>query len=393
MKNFSSKIAAGLLAGFTLATLPACKEDVTAPPAPPTVLVTKAEEREVQEFSVFTGRTEAVQSVDIRSRVSGYLTETKFKDGQEVKAGDVLFIIDPRPYQADLNRAQAEYARTEADLQLAQLEFNRAKELRAKNTIAAQEFDARSAALLKAQGGLASARAALDTAMLNLEFTSITAPIDGQVGRASVTPGNLITPDMKEPLTVLVSTNPIYAYAEIDERLLLRYLRHYNETRGKKADDAQSPKTPIELQLADEKDFPHVGVIDFSDNRINPETGTISIRGVFEDTDNMLAPGMFVRLRFPAGPKHRAVLVPQEAIGTDQGQKFVYVVQPDGTVDYRIVGIDALQDDGWRVITGNVKAGESVIVEGLMKARPGEKVNPQPWTGNAAAAATPASAK
>jgi len=382
-------LSVGLL---LLLALPACKKETAATMPPPAVTVAGVQEREVQDFVVFTGRTEAVQTVDVRARVSGYLTETRFKDGQEVKKGDVLFIIDPRPYQADYDRAQAEFDRAQADLQLATVELNRAKELRAKNTISAQDFDLKSAAFLKSQSGVASAKAAVETAKLNLEFTSIISPIDGQASRAAITPGNLITPEMKDPLTVIVSTNPIYAYAEIDERQLLRYIRLQNSEKDAGQSTAENsqgnpPKVPIHLQLADEKGFPHEGYIDFADNRVNTSTGTITLRGVFEDNSNLLGPGMFVRLRFPGGPKYRTLLVPQEAIGTDQGQKYVFVVAADGTVDYRRVEPGALQDDGWRAVTGNLKAGENVIVEGLMKARPGEKVTAKPWSGSALPAA------
>ena len=368
--------------------LSSCNKEAESTAPPPLVTVAPVQEREIQDFVVFTGRTEAVQAVDIRARVSGYLTETKFKDGQDVKKGAVLFVIDPRPYQADLDRAQAEFDKAQADLQLAGIEYNRSRELRQKNAISAQDFDSKSAAYLKAQGGLASAKADLDTAKLNLEFTKITSPIDGQTSKAAVTPGNLVTPDMKEPLTVIVSTDTIYAYADIDERQLLKFIRLQNsahkegEVTETVPEQNQTPKTPISLQLADEKGFPHEGVIDFADNRLNSSTGTILLRGLFPDKSNLLGPGMFVRLRIPGGPKYKALLVPQESIGTDQGQKSIFVVQADGTVDYRRVEPGAIQDDGWRAVTGPLKAGENVIVEGLMKARPGEKVATKPWAGN-----------
>ncbi|MCK9589364.1 MAG: efflux RND transporter periplasmic adaptor subunit [Terrimicrobiaceae bacterium] len=245
-----------------LLALNSCTQESGSPPPPPLVTVTPVQEREIQDFVVFTGRTEAVQTVDVRARVSGYLTETKFKDGQDVKKGDVLFVIDPRPYQADLDRAQAEFDKAQADLQLAGIEYNRSRELRQKNAISAQDFDGKAAAYLKAQGGLASAKADLDTSKLNLEFTSITAPIDGQTSKAAITPGNLVTPDMKEPLTVIVSTNPIYAYADIDERQLLKYIRLQNSERkaGDAPEQKQHPETPIHLQLADEKGFPTKGI-------------------------------------------------------------------------------------------------------------------------------------
>jgi len=396
MKKVLSPQSVGLLAMALAALSTGCQESVLPPPPPPTVTVAPIQEREIQDFVVFTGRTEAMQTVDIRARVSGYLTETLFKDGQNVKKGDVLFIIDPRPYQADLDRAQAEFDRAQADLQLAAIEFNRSRELRMKNAISAQDFDGKSAAYLKAQAGQASAKAALDTSKLNLEFTSIKSPIDGQASRASVTPGNLVTPDSKDPLTVIVSTSPIYAYADIDERQLLRYIRMMKKeeaadpsAKAKNGDD--SKKTPIGLQLADEKEFAHEGVIDFADNRVNASTGTISLRGVFQDKEDLLAPGMFVRLRLPGSAKYKSVLVPQEAIGIDQGQRFVYVVKPDGVVDQRRVEPGAIQDDGWRAVKGALTTGERVIVEGMMKAQPGEKVTAKPWEPASQTGAQPAS--
>ena len=384
--------------------LSSCNKESESTAPPPLVTVAAVQEREIQDFVVFTGRTEAVQTVDIRARVSGYLAETKFKDGQDVKKGDVLFVIDPRPYQADLDRAQAEFDKAQADLQLAGIEYNRTRELRQKNAVSAQDFDSKSAAYLKSQGGLASAKADLETAKLHLEFTKITSPIDGLTSKAAVTPGNLVTPDMKEPLTVIVSMDTIYAYADIDERQLLKYIRLQNSAPKKgeapeSAPEKNAPaKTPISLQLADEKGFPHEGYIDFADNRLNSATGTIALRGVFPNKSNLLGPGMFVRLRFPGGPKYRTFLVPQESIGTDQGQKFVFIVQADGTVDSRRVEPGAIQDDGWRAVAGPLKAGEAVIVEGIMKARPGEKVATKPWGGNGlpateAVPATPAEGK
>ena len=355
-----------------------CRQAPPEETPPPTVTVAPAVERQIQDFVVFTGRTAAVQSVDVRARVSGYLTEQKFKDGAEVKKGDVLFIIDPRPYQADFDRAQAEFNRAEADRQLAELEFNRAKELRAKNTISAQDFDTKAANMLAAQSSAAAARAARDTAKLNLEFTSIASPIDGQTSRASVTPGNLVTPDMKDPLTTIVMMNPIYAYGDIDERQLLKYLRLNEEIRKSGAGEPDGANA-IDMQLADEAGFPHAGEIDFADNRLNPDTGTITFRGIFPNPEKVLGPGLFVRLRLPGGLPYKALLVPQEAIGTDQGQKFVYVVTADNKVDYRRVTPGALQDDGMRAVAGPLTAGESVIVEGMMKARPGEAVKPEPY--------------
>lgn len=377
-KTLSVSAALGMLA-LTSCSKPAEKAEIS----PTTVTVVPAEERELQDFVIFTGRTDAKETVEIRARVSGYLQTTNFKDGQMVKAGDVLFQIDPREYQSDLDAAKAEHDRAQADLQLASVEYSRASDLRKKNTISAADFDLKAAAYLSAQGALASTKASMDKAALNLEFTRILSPIDGRIGKAAVTPGNLITPELKDPLAVVVSTNPVYAYADIDERQLLKYVRLNNAERAAGGDPAKDADTPIDLQLADEKDFPHRGVIDFADNRVNPETGTILIRGVFEDTEDLLGPGLFVRLRFPGGPKYRAVLVPQISIAIDQGQNYVLVVDTQNTVSYRQVTPGALQDDGWAAIQGDVKAGENVIVDGIIKVRPGDVVKTEPWKGSA----------
>ncbi len=388
-KIVALRVVAGLMAavvfGGVAVLQTGCKpEEAQVPAELQRVTVAQVQEREIRDYLVFTGRTEAAETVEVRARVSGYLMETRFKDGQDVKRGDVLFVIDPRPYQADFDRAKAEYDRSYADLQLATVEFGRSTELRNKGTISAADFDTKSAAYLKAQSALASAKAAWDTAKLNLEFTTIFSPIDGMISKAAVTPGNLVTPDMKEPLTVIVSTNPVYAYADIDERQLLRYIRLNNEESAKEKgvpdpNGAEERRTTIQLQLADETGFPHEGNIDFADNRVRADTGTLTIRGVFDDKEEVLAPGLFVRLRLPAGKPYAALLVPQESIGIDQGQKFIYTVSGDGTVAYRRVQVGSLQDDGWRVVQGDLKAGEKVIVEGMIKVRPGMKVESVGW--------------
>lgn len=375
---------------FRLAFIPAmlflpaaCGPPPPPPIPPPAVELAEVEERNVQDFTVFTGRTEALQSVEVRSRVSGYLQEINFEDGQQVQAGQKLFLIDPRPYQAEAHRAEADLKAAQADLSLAENEYHRAKELLAREAIAAQEFDLKAAALLRAQGQLASAQAQAETANLNLEFTRIQAAIDGQTSEATVSIGNLVTPQMELPLTTIVSTNPIYAYAELDERQLLLFARayagQYNDRQSAPATEQPGERTPVSMQLADEDDFPHQGFIDFSDNQVNAETGTITIRAVFDDEQGILLPGYFVRLRLATSPKYDALLVPDQAIGTDQGQKFVYILAADNTVDYRRVTPGALQDDGWRVVEGRLQPGERVIVEGMMKVRPGIEVDPRPW--------------
>src|SRR5262249_44666772 len=217
-----------------------------------------------------------------------------------VKKGQVLFIIDARPYQADLDRAQGDYDQAGASLKLATAEFERAKQLREKGAVSAGDFDRNSAAFQKAQGALLTARAAVEAAKLNLEFCTITAPIDGRASRANITVGNLVSSQIEKPLTTIVSMNPVYAYADVNERSLLRYERYYASKEILPGDE-ENAKLPVQLSLQDEHDFPHTGYVDFMDNRVDPETATIRIRGVFDYENGLLRPGFFVGVAIPAG--------------------------------------------------------------------------------------------
>jgi RND family efflux transporter MFP subunit len=256
--------------------------------------------------------------------------------------------------------------------------------LRDKGVTAVGDFDQRSATYKQATGAALSARAALEAANLNLEFCTITAPIDGRVGLANVTAGNLVSPDGKDPLTTIVSTNPVYAYADVDERSLLRYVRYY---LGKKKgpEDVDEVKMPIQLSLQDETDFPHTGYIDFIDNRVDPSTGTIRLRGVFDFENGLLGPGLFIRVRIPSGGPYEAALVPERSVASDQGQRYVVVVQKDNTAEFRRVERGHLYE-GMQVVKSGLKTGETVVVDGLLKVRPGQKVDPKPILGTAAPA-------
>jgi RND family efflux transporter MFP subunit len=372
-------------AGAMLALcLAGCGEEKAVELPPPVVTVTKAIEQKTEDWDEYTGRLAAVGSVDIRPQVSGYLTEVKFEDGDLVKKDQPLFLIDPRPYQADYNRAKGEYDKAESALTLANADLERAKQLRDKGVTSAGDFDKNSASYLQAQGALLSARAALEAASLSLEFCTIKSPIEGRASLANITVGNLVSPSTEKPLTTVVSTNPIYAYADVDERSLLRYVRYYL-SRGVGPGDEEKVKVPIELGLQDEKGFPHRGYIDFTDNRVDPETGTIRLRGVFDSEQGLLVPGLFVRVRLPAGQPYDAVLVPERSIGNDQGQKYVAVVGADNTVTLRQVELGRVHD-GMQVISKGLAAGETVVVDGLLKVRGGETVDPRPASG----AATPA---
>jgi multidrug efflux system membrane fusion protein len=356
--------------------LSGCEEQKAVELPPPVVTVTQAVQRKIQDWDEYTGRLAPMGTVDVRPRVSGYITEVKFVDGDLVKKGQPLFIIDPRPYQADYDQARAEVDKADAALKLAAADFERARQLREKGVTAAGDFDQRSATYQQATGASQSARAALEAAKLNLEFCTVSAPIDGRASLANVTVGNLVSADGKDPLTTIVSTNPVYAYADVDERSLLRYVRYYLG-KEKGPEDADEVKVPIQLSLQDESDFSHTGYIDFIDNRVDPSTGTIRLRGVFDFENGLLGPGLFVRVRIPSGEPYEAVLVPQRSVGSDQGQKYVVLVQKESTAEIRPVELGTLSG-GMQVIKSGVKAGDTVVVDGLLKVRPGQKVDPKP---------------
>jgi multidrug efflux system membrane fusion protein len=373
---------------LTLAAVSACKKQEALELPPPIVTVTQAVEKQVQDWDEYTGRLAPMGTVDVRPRVSGYITEVKFVDGDLVKKGQPLFIIDPRPYQADYEKAKAELDKTDAALKLASSDYDRARQLRDKGVTAAGDFDQRAATFQQATGAFQSARADLEAAKLNLEFCTVTAPIDGRAGLANVTVGNLVSADGKDPLTTIVSTNPVYAYADVDERSLLRYVRYY-QSKAKGPEDADEVKIPIELSLQDESGFPHTGYIDFLDNRVDPSTGTIRIRGVFDFENGLLGPGLFVRVRIPAGLPYKAVLVPERCVASDQGQKYVVVVNKENTAEFQPVELGTLSDT-MQVVKSGVQVGETVVVDGLLKVRPGEKVDPKPADSGTPAPATQA---
>jgi RND family efflux transporter MFP subunit len=355
-----------------VALLAGCKKEKgEIPTAALPVNVVTAIEREVTPWSEFTGRTEAVDYVEIRPRVSGYVTEIKFKDGSLVKKGDPLFVIDPRPYQAELDRATANAEQAEAQQKLAQLDFDRVENLRQKQVVAAEEYDRKAAALLQAQASLHAAQAVRQTAALNVGFTSVESPIDGKVSAARVTVGNLVQAGggAENVLTTVVSTDPFYVYADADENTVLQFMQQRDQAR--RANGEQ--QTPAFLQLANEKGFPHQGYIDFVDNRLDPGTGTLRLRGVFKSWDPLLAPGFFVRMRVPRGPKYRAVLIPEEVVSSQQNVKFVYVVKPDKTIERRNIEIGE-EEEGLRIVRSGLKGGEQVVSTRLQILRPGMAV-------------------
>jgi RND family efflux transporter MFP subunit len=359
------------------------------PPKPPAsvVFVTPAIGKDVVEWDEYTGRLAATDRVEVRARVSGFLDSTNFKDGQMVKEGDLLFTIDPRPYQAKFDRAAGDIKQAEAKLKLARLNDQRTVKLAADKVIAQEEIDSRRNELLQAQAAFQAAKADYDDAKLNLDFTQVHAPISGRISRELVTQGNLIRgSDAGDPtlLTTIVSLDPIYCYFEVDERALLKYQRLDRE--GKRP-SSRRVANPVQLQLADESDFSHHGKMNFVENQLDPLTATIQGRAIFENPDLSLLPGMFARVKLQGSGAYAAVLIPDKAVVSDQSQKFVNVVQPDGSVEYRKVELGPIID-GLRVVHSGVKAGDKIITRGLQRLLPGAKVDAKPDETAAAPAKT-----
>jgi membrane fusion protein, multidrug efflux system len=345
-----------------------------APPPPMPVTVANVIERDVTEWDEFTGRLQAVDSVDVRPRVSGFVSAVRFSEGAIVGKGDLLFQIDPRPFQAEVDRLTAEVTRARATVQRATSELERAERLRRENAIANEEVDRRASFAQESAAQVSAVEAALRAAALNLEFTQVTAPIGGRVGRAIVTEGNLVSsgPGEATLLTTVVSLDPVYAYFDADEQIYLKYTAGGARTRG-------SIERHIQMALANEEGYPRNGTLDFIDNQLDGATGTIRGRAVFRNADGRLTPGLFVRLRLAGAGKSHGVLVQDRAVGTDLSKKFVYVVTPAHEIEYRAVALGPLVD-GLRVVRSGLTAGESVVVNGLQRIRPGAQVTPVPET-------------
>jgi RND family efflux transporter MFP subunit len=352
-----------------------------AAPPPPPVTIAKPVTKEIVEWDEYTGRTDAVQSVNITSRVSGYLFNITFRAGDVVNQSDLLFVIDPRPYQAAYDQANGQLRQAEAQQKLNNLNLARADELRAKNVIAKQDYDNAVAQKSVTDAQVIAAQAAVESAQLNLQFTEIRAPVTGRIGREQVTIGNLVQTD-STLLTTLVSVNPIYAYFNVDERSVLKYQALAREG---KLPDPRRAEVPVYLQLQNEKDFPHQGTIDFINNQFDPSTGTLQVRGIFPNANGFLVPGSFVRVRVAGSPRYPAILITDRAVGSDQGQKFALIVGQNNTVELRPLELGPVVD-GLRVVRKGLTGNENVIINGLVNARPGSKVNPEPGDMNQFAA-------
>lgn len=340
------------------------------------VSVAPPAQREVQDWDEFTGRIEAVEAVEIRPRVSGYLDQVHFQAGEMVKKGDILFTIDARPFQAVLDRTEAELQQAETRLKWAKSEAERAERLWASRTASIEEVDKQRRAFEEATAGIGVAKAARTAATLDVEFCTVRAPIDGRVSRELVTAGNYVSgvAGFTTLLTTVVRMDPVHVYADVDEATFLRYQRL---TSAGKATHLSTTDTPVEMQLDGEPGYPHRGKIESFDNRIQGSTGSILLRAEFPNGDGLLRPGSFVRLRVPAGPKYRALLVTERAIGTDQGRKFLLTVGANNLVEYKPVEVGPLIGDQ-RVIRHGIAPTDSVIVNGLQRARPGAPVVPEP---------------
>ena len=365
----------GAIAAAAMLSLAACATATPVPP-PPEVTVAAAVAREVADWDEFTGHFEAVNAVEVRPRVAGFVQRVAFNEGAAVRQGDVLFVIDPRPYEADVARAEAELERARTRKQLADMELERAQRLVSTQAISREELDARTSGRAEGDAAIRAAEAALQTARLNLEWTVVRAPISGRVGRAEVTAGNLVQAGPTR-LTTIVSLDPIYVYFDSDEQAYLKYLRPL----GKAATGR-----PVFVGLANESGFPHEGALDFIDNQVDRAAGTIRVRAVVPNHAQLFAPGLFARVKLAGSDRRAATMIQDQSIGTDQDRKYVLVLKPDSTVEYRAITVGRIAD-GLRTVHSGLEPGEHVVINGLMRVRPGMKVTAKSTAMIAAAAA------
>lgn len=375
-------VPARLAAAFLLALpiLAGCGERQQAAPAappPPTVTVAKPVKRSVVDYDEYVGRFVAVDSVEVRARVSGYLDKIQFQDGQTVKQGDVLFTIDQRPFQNTLDQARANLAQAKANLAFTEADLKRGQQLVRDKTITEQTFDQRTQAKRIAEATVAWNETAVRQAELDMQFTELKAPVAGRIGDRRVSPGNLVTGGTTGNTTLLatiMSLDPIRFEFTLDEQSYLRYQRIAGGGKEFATDGASAT---VKLKLIDEQEFGHEGRIDFVDNAIDRTSGTIRGRAQLANPKSIFTPGMFGRVQVPGSPPYEALLVPDTAIGTEQARKFVYVVGPDGTVAQKYLTLGQLVDRSLRVVKSGLSADDSIVVNGLMRVRPGAKVTPQ----------------
>jgi RND family efflux transporter MFP subunit len=372
-RGFShAALKVGLVALTGLGVFGCEQKQATQAPPPPTVTVAKPIKKEIIEWLYFTAQTQAVDTVTITPRVTGYIDNITFKEGDIVHFGDLLFVIDPRPYQAALDQAKGQLQQALAQQKLDDANLERAKDLFARSVIAKQDFDTTAAQKYVADATVVADQAAVEAAQLNLDFTQIRSPIHGRIGVQLVNRGNLVLANTTQ-LTTLVSIDPIYAYFYVDEASVMRYRQ---DVKAGKWPNAGQP-LPVWLHLETEEGYPHQGVVDFVSNTFDPSTSTLQLRGRFPNLDGYLLPGAFGTVRIAGTPKFEGTLIADRAIGTDQNQKYVVVVQPDGLTKYQTVETGPIAD-GLRVIRSGLSGDETIIVEGIGKVRPNIKVNAQP---------------
>ena len=346
----------------------------SAPP-PPQVTVAQVLEKKVKEWDEFTGRLQAVETVEIRPRVSGYIDKVAFTEGSQVKRGDLLFIIDPRPYKAEYDRAASDVKRYKTALDLARIELVRVQRLKDSGAVSEEELDERKSTVAQGDANVAGAEAALETASLNLGFTRVTSPIDGRVSRAEVTRGNLVTGGINGGtlLSSVVSMDPIYIYFDGDEQT---YLKYTQMARTGERPSSRNAPNPVQVGLANEEGFPHAGTMDFVDNQLNPQTGTIRARAVLPNKDGFFTPGLFARVQLLGSGEHPAILIEDRAVNTDQSQKYVLLLGANNQIEYRGVKLGRVID-GLRVVNSGLKAGDVIVVNGAQRVHPGVTVTPQ----------------
>lgn len=365
MSIFSSHLAGTAFAAALALVLAACARseasDKPAAPPAPEVTVAGVISKPLRDWEEFSGRLEAVDSVDIRPRVSGYIDSIEFTEGARVKKGQLLFRIDPRPFQAEVNRLTAELRSARSQAKLAESNHDRGKRLVAQHMISQQDFDQLATVAATSADRIGAAKAALETARLNLEFTEVRSPIDGRVSRAMITAGNLVS--NADVLTTVVSDDPIYAYFDADEQTYLKFSPHAGS------------QDSVFMGLIDEEGYPHAGRLDFVDNRVDPDSGTIRGRAVFDNKDGRFTPGLFARIKLVGSEVRDTILIDERAVGTDLGKKFVLALKPDNTLEYREITLGA-SVDGLRIVNSGLAANDVIVINGLQHVKPGIAVTP-----------------
>lgn len=361
-------VVVAIVALGTFSTIRVNARDSTpsAAPAATEVDVAAVLQKQVKDSQAYSGRLAAVDKVDIRPLVSGTIVSVNLKDGQMVKKGDVLFIIDPRPYQSEVDRAAGQVAAARARVTYTANDWQRAQRLIADNAIAKRDYDEKQNAADEAAANLKTAQAALEAAKINLGYTRISAPISGRVSRAEITLGNVVSAGAgSPPLTTIVSVSPIYAEFDVDEQTYLQYIRRVGN----------EGHVPVELGLADEEAYSRTGVIQSVDNRVDTTSGTIRVRARFGNSDGSLIPGLYARVKVISGDAHPALLINDAAIGTDQDKRYVYVVGHDNQIAYREIEVGDAHGN-LRIVKSGLQPGDRIVVSGTQRVRPGAKVSP-----------------